>query len=276
MVDRKRLIRRVILIAYFIASFFAFLFMLFPFDMVKAKIVSEVHRRTPFELNVTRMSPLFFNQFILNDVVLSEKSGKVLFESQQVKLSVSLLGLLRDHLSLDMKARAYGGDLIIKAQQRPGRQYIFLDASGIDVASYGLLKNAGFHISGKLNGNIELTNDTGKGKLWMKGLISRDLRVKGFSIPDVEFDQCWFESDIKGDKLTIRKLELDGKELKIQCQGDAVLRERGLLNLSVKVKLSERLARDQQGLLSLLKNRDSDGFYHFGLGGTLDLPVPRL
>jgi len=55
-----------------------------------------------------------------------------------------------------------------------------------------------------------------------------------------------------------------------------VLRERGTLNLTVKIKASERLAREQAGILSFLKNKDAEGFYQFSLGGTLSEPMPRL
>jgi type II secretion system protein N len=276
MIDRKLLIRRALFVVYFAAVFLVFLVLLFPFDRIKAKLESEIRQRTSFELNVARISPLFFNQFVLSDVVLSDRNGKVLFESPQVRMSVSPFRLLRNLLSMDLKASAYGGELFVKTQQEPGRQYVALDANGLDIASYTLLKNAGFHFSGKLGGNIELTNDTGKGKLWLKGLTSRDLKVKGFSLPDMDFDQCWLEADIKGDRMTIRKLDLDGKELKVHCRGDVILRERGSLNLTVRLKPSQRLAREQAGLLSLIKNKDAEGFYQFSLGGTLSEPVPRL
>jgi hypothetical protein len=71
-------------------------------------------------------------------------------------------------------------------------------------------------------------------------------------------------------------LELDGKELKVRCLGDVVLRERGTINLTIKLKPSERLAREQAGMLSLLKNKDAEGFYQFSIGGTLAEPMPRL
>jgi type II secretion system protein N len=276
MIDKKLLIRRALFIAYFAAAFLTFLIVLFPVDRIQGILESEVRQRTPFELHVTRVSPFFFNQFILNDVVLSDRSGKVLFESQSIRTSISVFGLLHNLFSLDMKAKAYGGELLVKAQQGPSRQYLLLDANGLDIGSYSLLKEAGLRLSGKLGGNIEMTGETGKGRLWLKGLTSRDLIVKGFSVPDLDFEQCWLEGDIKGDRLTIRKLDLDGKELKIQCQGDMVLRERGSLNILVKLKPSERLAREQAQLLSLLKKKDAEGFYQFSLGGTLDAPVPRL
>jgi hypothetical protein len=76
--------------------------------------------------------------------------------------------------------------------------------------------------------------------------------------------------------LTIKKLELDGKELKVRCLGDLVLRERGILNVTIKLKPSERLAREQAAILGLLKNKDAEGFYQFSLGGTLADPLPRL
>jgi type II secretion system protein N len=277
MIDKKLLIRRASFVAYFIAAFLIFLILLFPVDRIKTKLESEVRRRTPFELTVTRISPLFFNQVVLSDIVVSDRSsGKVLLESQSAKASLSLLGLLRNLLSIDMKAKLYSGELLVKAQQRPGSQYFLIDASGLDIGSYALLKDAGFRLSGTLGGNVEMTGDSGKGRLWVKGLTSRDLKVKGFSVPDLDFEQCWLEADIKGDRLTIRKLNLDGKELKIQCQGDMVLRERGSLNLVIKLKPSERLGREQAALVSLLKNKDAEGFYQFSLGGTLDAPIPRL
>lgn len=276
MIDKKLLIRRLSLAAYFAAAFLVFLLLLFPFDRVKAKLVSEVRRRTALELSVARISPLFFNRFVLADVVVSDRNGRVLFESPSIRSTVSLFGLLRGQLTVDLKAKAYGGDLLVKARQSPGRQNVLLDADGLDIGSYSLLKDLGLKLSGKLGGNIEMTGDAGKGKLWLKGLASRELTIKGFPVPDLDFDQCWIDVDIKGDRLTIRKLELDGKELKVRCLGDLVLRDRGTLNLTVKLKPSERLAREQADMLSLLKNKDAEGFYLFSLGGTLSEPMPRL
>jgi type II secretion system protein N len=277
MIDKKLLIRRISFVAYFVVAFLFFLLLLFPADRVKAKLESEVRQRTPLELNVGRVSTRFFNLFALSDVVISDRStGKVLFESQSANASISLWNLLRGLFFVNMKAKAYGGELLLKAQQGPSRQYILLDANSLEISSYSLLKDAGFRVTGKLGGNIEITGDAGKGRIWLKGLTSRELKIKGFSVPDLDFEQCWLEADIKGDRMTIRKLELDGKELKVRCLGDLVLRERGSLNLTIKLKVSERLAHEQAGLMSLLKNKDAEGFYQFSLGGTLDAPIPRL
>ncbi len=276
MIDKKILIRRLSMAAYFVVAFLVFLLLLFPFDRVKAKLVSEVRQRTALDLTVSRISPRFINSFTLTDVVLSDQKGKVLFESPSVRTSISLFSLLRGVLSLDMKAKAYGGNLLVKSQQGGSQQKYSIDADGLDISAYKPLKDFGLKLSGRLGGNVEMSGDMGKGRLWLKGLTSRELKIKGFPIPDLDFDQCWFEADIKGDRLTIKKLELDGKELKVQCLGDIVLRDRGTLNLTVKLKPSERLAQEQSAVFSLLKNRDADGYYQFSVGGTLADPLPRL
>jgi len=277
MPDKKTLIRWISLTAYFVAVFLVFLFLLFPFDRARTKLEAEVRLRTPFELSVARISPRFVNRFVLTDVVVSDKGGRVLFESPSVRTTVSLFSLLRGRPSLDLKAQAYGGEFLVKSQQRgPGKQYLLVDGNGLDIGSYALLKAVGLKLSGKWGGNFEMTGDSGKGRLWFKGLASRELTIKGFSLPDLDFDQCWLEADVKGDRLTIKKLELDGKELKVRCLGDLVLRERGTLNLTIKLKPSERLAREQASILALLKNKDAEGFYQFSLGGTLSDPLPRL
>jgi type II secretion system protein N len=276
MPDKKSLIRWLSFTVYFIAVFLVFLLLLFPFDRVRTRLESEVRLRSPFELVIARISPRFFNRFVLSDVVLSDKSGKILFESPSVRTTVSLFNLLRGRTSLDIKAQAYGGELLVKTQLGPALQSLLVDANGLDIGSYALLKNLGLKISGKLGGNFEMTGDSGKGRLWLKGLASRELKIQGFSIPDLDFEQCWLEAEIKGDRLTIKKLELEGKELKVRCLGDLVLRERGTLNLTIKLKPSERLAREQAGIISLLKNKDAEGFYQFSLGGTLSEPLPRL
>jgi type II secretion system protein N len=276
MIEKKTLIRRLSLAAYFVAAFLVFLFLLFPFDRVKLMLESEVGRRTPLELSVQSISPRFFNRFALTDLVVSDKSGKVLFESPSVSATVSLFGLLRKTLALEVRAEAYGGDLMVKVRQGPDRQHLLIDANGLDVGSYGLLRDLGLKLSGTLGGSFEMTDDAGKGRLWLKGLTSRELLVQGFPIPDLDFEQCWLEADIRADRLTIRKLELDGKELKIRGLGDVVLRERGSLNLTVRLKPSERLAREQADVLSLLRNKDAEGYYIFSIGGTLAEPMPRL
>jgi type II secretion system protein N len=276
MPDKKILLRWLSFTAYFIAVFLVFLLLLFPFDRVRTKLESEVGLRTPVELSVARISPRFFNRFVLSDVVVSDKGGRVLFESPSVMTTVSLFSALRGRLALDLKGQAYGGALLVRTQQGKGRQNLVVDADGLDIGSYALLKDLGLKLSGKLGGNFEMTGDVGKGRLWLKGLTSRELKVKGFPVPDLDFEQCWLEAELKGDRLTIKKMELDGKELKVRCLGDLVLRGRGSLNLTVKLKPSERLATEQAGIFSLLKNKDADGFYLFSLGGTLSNPLPRL
>lgn len=216
------------------------------------------------------------NRFLLTDVVISDRSGKVLFESKSAKTSVSLWNLLRGVLAVDVKAKAYGGELLLKALQGPSRQYINVDASSLEVGSYSLLKDAGFRLSGKMGGNIEMTGGTGKGRIWLKGLTSRELKINGFPVPDLDFDQCWLEADIKGDRMTIRKLELNGRELKVIGVGDVVLREKGTLRLTFRLKPSERLAQEQAGFMSMLKNKDAEGYYLLSVGGTLDAPIPRM
>lgn len=276
MIDRQVLIRRISFTAYFAAVFLVFLLLLFPFDRVRTKLESEVRLRTPFQLSIARISPRFFNSFVLSDVVVSNKSGQILFESPSVRTSVSLFGLLRGLIALDLRAKAYGGELLVKVQQGKNRKYFLVDANDLDVGAYPLFKDAGFKLTGKLGGNFEMIDDAGKGRFLLKGLTSRELKIKGFAIPDLDFDQSWIEADIKRDRLTIKKLELDGKELKIKGTGDMVLRERGTLNLLLKIKPSERLAHEQAMVVSLLKNKDAEGFYQFGLGGTLSDPLPRF
>jgi type II secretion system protein N len=275
-IDRKKLIRALAYAAYFTAAFLVFLLFLFPFDRVKNRLESEVKARTPVELSIDRISPRFFNRFVLVDVVVSDQKGQVLFESPSVNTHISLFGLVRGLLSVSLRGPAYGGELTVKAMQGSKTRSFIVDANNLDIGSYSLFKVEGIKLSGKLGGSFDLTGTSGKGRLWVKNVTSRELKIKGFPVPDLDFDQGWVEAEVKGDRLTIKKLELDGKELKVQANGDVVMRERGTMNLTIKLKPSERLAREQAGLLSLLKNRDAEGFYLFSLGGTLDAPLPRL
>ena len=276
MIDRPTLIRRLSFALYFVIAFMTFLVVLFPFDRIKTRLESETRSRTSLELNIARISPRFLNRFVLADVVLSDPTGRVLFESPVVHAHVSLFGFLRGLLSVDFKAQAYTGELHVRTEQGAKRQFFAVDAESLDLASYALLKNLGLKLSGKLGGAFEMSGDAGKGRFLIKNLASRELKIKGFPVPDLDFEQGWIEGDVKGDRLTIKKLELDGKELKVRVSGDLVMRERGTLNLAVKLKVSERLAKEQAGLLSLLKNRDPEGFYLFSLGGTVAEPMPRL
>ena len=276
MIDRTTLIRRSTFALYFVVAFVTFLVVLFPFDRIKARLESEVRTGTQLELNVARISPRFLNRFILSDVVLSDRTGRVLFESPAIHAHVSLFNLLRGIFAVTMKGHAYGGDLAVKTEQGSKRRFFAIDADRLDIATYSLLKDLGLKASGNLGGTFEMTGDAGKGRFLLKGLATRELKIKGFPVPDLDFDQAWIEGDVKGDRFTIRKLELDGKELKIRISGDLVMRERGTLNLSVKFKPSERLATEQAGLLSLLKNRDPDGYYLLTLAGTVAEPLPRF
>src|SRR5512140_952202 len=80
MIDKKTIIRRLSLSAYFIAAFLTFLLLLFPFDRTKATMEYEVRRRTGFDLSVARLAPRFLDRFVMYDVVVSGEQGKILFE----------------------------------------------------------------------------------------------------------------------------------------------------------------------------------------------------
>lgn len=274
--EKKVLVRNLTFAGYFLAVFLLFLFLLFPFERIKSRIEAEVRLRTPFELSIGRVSPRFINRFALSDVLLSDAEGRVLFESPLVRTKVSLFALLRGILKTDLRADAYGGELLVRLHQGGGRNSFLVDADDLDLAAYPLLRERGFPLAGKAGGTFEMDNSEGKGRLWVKGLALRELKVQGFSVPDLDFEQGWIEGEIKGDRLIVKKLELDGKELTIRAAGDVVLRRTGLLNLQMKVKPSERLLREQSGYFALLKIRDAEGYYPFSVGGTVAAPFPRL
>jgi type II secretion system protein N len=275
-IDRTKLIRGISFSLYFVITFVTFLVLLFPFDRIKFLLESEVRERTPLELHIARISPRFINRFALSDVVLSDRTGRVLFESPVVNAHVSVFNLLRGIVSVDLRTKAYGGEVAVRSEQGAKRRFLSLDANGLDLASYALLKNLGIKLSGRLGGTFEISGDMGTAKVLLKNLASRELAIQGFPVPDLDFEQAWIEGDVRGDRFLIKKFELEGKELKVRLSGDLVMRERGTLNVAVKLKPSERLAKEQAGLLSLLKNRDAEGFYLFSLGGTVSEPMPRL
>jgi type II secretion system protein N len=276
MPDRTQLVRILLFSLYFAVAFLVFLVLQFPYDRIRTRLETEVRTRTPFELTVARISPRFLNRFVLDDVVLADGSGNVLFESPSVSAHVSLFGFLQGLLSADLEGKAYGGELKVRTQQGAKRRFLAVDANGLDLGAYPPLRGLGPKVSGRTGGSFEMTDGSGKGRVWFKELAGRELKIMGFAVPDLDFEQGWIEAEVRGDRLTVRKLELDGKELSIRMNGDLVMRERGTLNLSVRLKPSERLAAEQAGLLSLLKTRDAEGFYQFSLGGTLDSPLPRL
>jgi type II secretion system protein N len=275
-IDRTKLIRGISFSLYFVIAFVTFLVLLFPFDRIKFRLESEIRDRSPLELHIARISPRFINRFALSDVVLSDRTGRVLFESPVVNAHVSLFNLVRGVLAVDLQTKAYGGEVSVRSEQGAKRRFLSLDANGLDLASYALLKDLGIKLSGRLGGTFEMSGDMGMAKVLLKNVASRELAIKGFPVPDLDFDQAWIEGDVRGDRFVIKKFELDGKELKVRLSGDLVMRERGTLNLAVKLKPSERLANEQAGVLSLLKNRDAEGFYQFSLGGTVAEPMPRL
>ncbi len=276
MPDKKTFIRIASYTAYFLAVFIAFLLLLFPYDRLKSKIESEVRARSQVELSIGSMAPRFINRFVLSDVVVSDPAGAVLFESNRVSTSISLFHLIRGVLAVDLSAAAYGGTIQASAKEGKGIRSIAVDAADLDIGSYALLRQLGVKIAGKAGGTFEMSGDAGKGRIWIKGLATREIKIMGFPVPDLDFDQCWLDAELRGDRMTVKKFDLDGKELKVKVAGDLVLRERGTLNLLVKVRPSERLAREQAGLLSFVPNKDAEGFHQFTLGGTLSQPLPRL
>ncbi len=273
--NRKLIVRILLYTAYFLAAFLLFLYLNLPLDGIRSRLEHEVHSRTPLELSMSRLS-VELCDLVMHEVVISDKTGKVLFESPKARLGISFLGLIRGVFSAKIDAEAYGGGLFIKLRSGKDFKTFYVDADGLDIGSYRMLKDLGMQITGEVGGNFDMTGENGRGRLWLKGLGWRGLKIKGFSVPDIDFEQAWLDAEMKGSRLFIKKLQADGKDIKVRISGDIALRQNGQLNLSVMLKPSEPIAREHAGLLSLLKKRDSEGFYRFDIGGTLDAPAPRL
>lgn len=269
------------------------LYLTFPSDMVKERVV-EMAQRSGLRLRVESASLAFppgltlrDSYLILRDADPEAEKGAVAIHVSRLTVRPSLLGLVTGKPGVSFDARLWDGKVSGKAAKGEEGGKLQVRASGLDL-SRSVLSAIGLQTVGKVDElRLEVAGESLRemvGELSIKGegLVIEGGSINEFELPKVALGTLEGKVAIGDGKAEFENFEANGEDLSAAVEGTIRLADR-LSQFTVQTRLRFRPTEDfwernemlRAGASMALK-KDDDGFHSVQMYGQLTKPRFRL
>lgn len=297
--------RPVLYILLFLFSFTFFLYLTFPYSVLKEAVFAEVAKATGYNIQIENFGPSLPVGFEGENLQISSKDGSQNIQLQEVDITISMLSLLIGRISIDadlvsknkgeLDLQVSWGILQLALDQNFIPSSIDIDADNFDVgslATFGIqsyAKNANDLIKGTLLKMIVTGNLVGTAELDLavddpvqsSGVVNLklakaalDLNDEGLGVAKQNFKKADIRGSLEKGSLKINpKSGFVSQELSIKLKGKTDLRSplpSSKLDLGIDVNLSGKLKENFDFVLSMAGGKD--GGVKYKLSGTLGRP----
>jgi len=158
-----------------------------------------------------------------------------LLEGSSLFVRPSLAGLIRGQLKgLHLEGAMYGGGVDADVVLADGVTRATVDLNGVNLGRIQPLVDAleEGQLTGRLSGTMtfevkppNLAAGQAAGEIEIKGGSVAGVKVREMQMPDLHFPQLASKFSVKGGRLDIQELHADGDEVKLNGNGQVVLRD---------------------------------------------------
>jgi type II secretion system protein N len=212
----------------------AFLYLLFPSDIVKSRLEDALNS-PDLIFKTESLRPSFPLGLKLKNITISSApSGNFSFQGNLLDLQLSLLSFFKKHIYIGVSGKAYGGDFDGRfALASLSRMYPPIEGKlnfqNINLAKYTLIRNLmGKELTGKAGGSLEYTladevskNNSGKIALFLtKGTFP--LAETFLGLNRIDFDRGEMQAQLKNGSIKLEKLEVFGSQVNCYLKGEII------------------------------------------------------
>lgn len=290
----KRWARWLAYSAFSWAVFSISLYLTFPSDQVKERLVQAAQANAGIRLRVESVGLAFPPGLTLRDsyLVLREpdpeaQKGAVAIHLSRLTVRPSLLGLLTGKPALSFDARLWDGSLHGKAGKNDEGSHVKLHAKGLDL-SQSVLGAIGLQASGKVDelslhaAGPRLREMTGELTIRGSDLVLEGGAVNEFELPRVALGTLEGKIAIGEGRAEIETFQAEGEDISATVEGSIRLADRlSLATLQTKLRFKPTEAFWQRNEMlragaSMALKQDSEGYHSIQLYGQLVRPRFRL
>ena len=295
-------------ISLFFLSFIFFVYLTFPYGVLKEAMMVEVAKATGYTVRMKEFGPSLPLGFEGEKIKISSRDGSQELELEELEVSVSLLSLLLLQVSVDVEVEGKGGGELeissswgltqLAVDQNFIPSYVALEAEKFDIgslASFGIQsysKSANdlikgtlskVRVAGFLNGEVELdlavddpSSSSGTIDLRVnKGIL--DLNDENLGVAKQKFKKAVVQANLQKGSLQINKKSgFHTQELKVDLTGNTSFKNpipSSRLNIGLDVKLEGKLKENFDFFLDMAGGKN--GGVKYKLSGTLGRPAFR-
>lgn len=275
--------------AVFFVFFLVFIYWTFPWDTVRANIVSRIESKDFIKIDIEKMKPFRGAGLRLEGVVIKSAKNpeKILANLDEVRVRVRPLKLLGKQLWVDFDAYAYDGGLAGSLCLHQGFFDFAMNFVDLGLDKYNMQRLAqdigSLHMMGNLSGNAELhfnraekRKSNGEVNLNFNNLQMVNLDLVQHKLPDIAFEPGKLGFELKNQVFRIKDFDLKSNHLELKLTGSMYLNDQDMRasrpRFSLKVKPSEEMIaalEDYYSLLIMKYPPDRDDFLEFKIQGQL-------
>ena len=275
------------IIAYTLFSlvvFILFLFLLFPREEIKSRLIYEIEKGTATEIKTKGDEWIFPLGLAFRGMEFTKKgetTTHTLAHIDRLTLDVPVKGILSLSPMSVLTADVYGGSAKGLITLRRDNRIMQANWTNVDLSRIDPIREIPAEIAGRVSGDLvlSLTNNMPEGqiRLLIKGGKLGKIKVMGFALPDIPVDELQGGIHIKGYTLSLKDIHFKHSDIKGTIKGDIQFQSEkgpGNLNISIRFALGEKLKKEYQGLLTLIeRSKDREGYYTLRIKGNLQKPA---
>jgi len=295
------------ILLYIAAAVFFFLFWLyivFPYDALKSRVVTEIenHFQGRYRLDIGSMdvsllgSVTFKNLKVLENTNSGERS---LLNTPKLKLGFSPFGLSSKKVDMSIYLKGSKGELDGEIRQEGDELDLQLNFDNFPIAELGLIASKlKVGLKGNLDGALDVrlnkadpSRNAGKVDVNLIDFTMDPVRLNldpsapdaAMEIPAIKLSSgegSHIQAEIQKDNMAVNSIQLSGGDLELNMDGRVALQgaNPGDYRLALKgsFRIAEQLSKALPFLFIIEQQKNAEGIYPLNITGRLSKPSIRI
>lgn len=274
--------------AFFVLMFVVGLYVTFPWDMAKDRVLDMASKASGMVVTAEELSPSWVTGVRATKVKLLQPGSTEPLVVEELTARAKVLAFITGKKGGIVSLPLANGQ--IRADVTADKDSVAVKSDCQDV-ELGLIPGLAQAIGLPLTGIVDLTTDltvgiedpkltNGTMTVAMQGLkLEKGGKISGFPVPELAIGDFAWQIPVEDGKATLQKLEIKGESVELQVDGTIQLMNpisRSNVNLTVAFKPTDKLLQAEPLLGPLLNNiqraKGADGFYGYSVTGGIKAP----
>lgn len=280
-------------------SFILFLYLTFPFDVLKDRLLDSVEKglKGGYEITVNSVSPRLIAGVTLKGVKIIERGegeSVPMWEADKIKLNVSLFSLMFGSTKIKFDVISGGGSVAGKLTLDKARVQVGVELDEFNLGTFVYLASKyGINLKSKIDGDADLNIDSsqvirssGTVNIQPNSIKFMASKFKAGAMGDIDLPEMvigggksLISAEINKGAIKINSFKLEEGDLNIDLAGSVYLSSKASnyrLNLSGTFGFSEKVGQALPFLFIIEKQKNESGTFPLTIAGRLSKPQIKI
>jgi len=282
-----------------IVSFVIFLYLTFPFDVIKDRLLAEIEKSSKgqYEVTVATVNPKLLVGVTLKGVKVNKRTeGKnvPMLEADQIGLKVSIFSLIFGSPKVKFDVRMGDSRISGRAVLGKGASKVTVVLDELNLATFHYLASElGLQVKSQINGEIDvdvnsrqIIRSSGAINIEPNGIQILPSKLKTGVMGEIDLPamtigagKSLISAELKRGAIKITSLKLEKGDLNIDLKGSIYLSSNVSnfrLNLKGDFSFSEKLGQALPFLFIIEKQKKEDGKFPLTIAGRISKPQIKI